>query len=112
MYRALFPIKHSNRNVYIVLSLKLPFNCDDRQFKDKFRKSGPVEFAEIKYRDGLDCDTKKYLLDVRFDLFFVLSKSRGCGLIKYYSPSDAQRAVGMRTFFLVFLLLFEKKPSF
>ncbi len=42
--------------------------------KEKFRQAGTIEYVEIKHRDG---------------------KSRGCGLIKFNSPNEAQKAVGM-----------------
>lgn len=54
--------------------IKFPFSWDERKLKEKFRLAGAIEYVEIKHRDG---------------------KSRGCGIIKFSSPNEAQKAVGM-----------------
>ena len=54
----------------------IPFGWDERRLRDKFRSAGSIEFAEIKSRDG---------------------RPNGFAVVKFYSPSDAEKAVGKST---------------
>lgn len=62
----------TNCTISKVFVKNIPFSWDERKLKEKFRQAGNIEFVEIKHRDG---------------------KSRGCGLIKFASPEQAQKAV-------------------
>ena len=63
----------SSNQISKIFVKNIPFSWDERKLKEKFRQAGSIEFADIKIKDG---------------------KSRGCGLIRFATPEQAQKAVG------------------
>ncbi|RNA18007.1 myelin expression factor [Brachionus plicatilis] len=62
----------TSNSISKVFVKNIPFSWDERKLREKFRQAGHIEYAEIKMKDG---------------------KSRGCGLIRFSSPQQAQKAV-------------------